>query len=210
MEISLETDKEMRMFFGVNPKNKWEPKISETLLLKEGVNEFSFVTDTQEQDEDMEVLFQFGGFGNTPPCNITMKGLSMEAASADDIAAVAAKRAAVTEPSLVKEYSFSKLDNYQFDNAGHGDNASVYAECRLEFGGMAFEGQQGLFKFIYGLRNVQFQEIQPFFIDKTHFADSLDCRFLGAQLFNPRKCPDMAVGIRTHFFVLRISVKNRF
>ncbi len=114
VEISLETDKEMRMFFGVNPKNKWEPKISETLLLKEGVNEFSFATDIQEQDEDMEVLFQFGGFGNTPPCNITMKGLSMEAASADDLAAVSAKRAAVTEPSLVKEYSFSKLDNYKF------------------------------------------------------------------------------------------------
>ena len=64
------------------------------------------------------------------------------------------------------------------DNAGHGDNAPVYAKCRLKFGGMVFEGQQGLFKFIYRLWNVQSQKIKPFFIDKTHFADSLDCRFL--------------------------------
>ncbi len=137
VEISLETDKEMNIFFGVNPKNKWEPKISETLALREGVNEFSFATDTQAYDEDMEVLFQFGGFGNTAPCNIKIKAISIEPASADDIAAVAAKRAAVMEPAMVKEYSFSKLDNYKFK--GFVMNDSSGSELYLDEGVLVYD-----------------------------------------------------------------------
>ena len=137
VEISLESDKEMRVFFGVNPKNKWEPKIAETLALEEGVNEFSFATDTQAYDEDMEVLFQFGGFGNTAPCNIKMKAISIEPASPDDIAAVAAKRAAVMEPALVKEYTFSKLDNYKFK--GFVMNDSSGSELYLDEGVLVYD-----------------------------------------------------------------------
>jgi len=137
VEVSMEADKETRLFFGVNPKGKWEPKIAETLLLKEGENTFAFATDPQTCDEDMEVLFQFGGFGNTAPCNIKMKAISIEPASAEDIVEVAAKRAAVMEPVLVKEYTFSKLDNYRFKGFVMNDPSG--SELYLEKGVLVYD-----------------------------------------------------------------------
>ena len=137
VEFALETDKEISAFFGVNPKNKWEPKIAETIRLKEGVNEFSFTTDTQAYDEDMEVLFQFGGYGNTAPCSIKMKAISIETASEEDIAVSEEKRAAVMEPILVKEYSFSKLDNYKFKGFAMNDPGD--SELYLEQGVLVYD-----------------------------------------------------------------------
>jgi len=133
--ISLEADKEMQFFFGVNPKNKWEPKVSEVLWLKQGVNDFLFVTDTQAYDESMEVLFQFGGFGNTAPCDIKIKAISMEAADADESAAIAV--AAAADPVVVKNYNFSTSDGYKFK--GFVMNDSSGSELYLEQGVLVYD-----------------------------------------------------------------------
>ena len=55
----------------------------------------------------------------------------------------------------------------------------------------------------------QFQKIQPLLIDKTHMSNCLNRCFFCTQLLNPRKCPDMALAVRTHGAVLRILIKDR-
>lgn len=65
VELKISSKSEMTGLFAVNPLGTWSPKVVAELKLTPGEQVLTFETDKEQVfDQDMEILFQFGGQGN--------------------------------------------------------------------------------------------------------------------------------------------------
>lgn len=66
VELTISSKSDMTGLFAVNPVGTWSPKIVAELKLTSEEQVLTFETDKEQVfDQDMELLFQFGGQGNT-------------------------------------------------------------------------------------------------------------------------------------------------
>ena len=66
VELKISSKSEMTGLFAINPIGTWSPKVVAELKLTPQEQVLTFETDKEQVfDQDMEILFQFGGQGNT-------------------------------------------------------------------------------------------------------------------------------------------------
>ena len=66
VDLTISSKSDMTGLFAVNPVGTWSPKIVAELKLTSEEQVLTFETDKEQVfDQDMELLFQFGGQGNT-------------------------------------------------------------------------------------------------------------------------------------------------